>query len=153
MPDRPFLAKIHIAKKQLGLSEDDYRSLLGQRYGVDSSKALTNTQAADLLAAFEALGWQPAAPSPAAAQRRGWGKARYEHLAGRAGMATPRQLRKIEASWRSLARNPSDAALLAFLERQTGIKRMEWLRKTDVPAVLTALKHMKDDPKTDADHG
>jgi len=36
-------AKIHVAKKQLGLKEDEYRAILS-RFGVESSKDLTQNQ-------------------------------------------------------------------------------------------------------------
>lgn len=137
--NRASLAKIHIARKEMGLSEEQYRDLLGQRYGVASSKELNESQAADLLVAFAAMGWKPAG-----GKRWGWGKQRYEELAGRPGyFAAPHQLRKIEAVWRDVARNPSDEALEAFIERQTGIKRLIWLHQEHVVPVLTALKMMK----------
>ena len=35
-------AQIHIAKQQLGLTEEDYRALLARTAGVSSSKGLTD---------------------------------------------------------------------------------------------------------------
>ncbi len=64
------LAKIHIAKAQLGLDDDTYRALLARVAGVRSAKDLSPRQVGLVLAEFERLGWQPTtnagrkAPSP-----------------------------------------------------------------------------------------
>ncbi len=59
MPDRKDLAKIHIAKKELGLDDATYRGILWDRYRLDSAANLTPRQAADLIAHFRAKGWRP----------------------------------------------------------------------------------------------
>lgn len=147
MPERATLAKIHIAKKALALTDEQYRDMLTDRYGVASSKDLSDAQCTDLLAAFEELGFKPSRLSRRPNDRAGnTGKQKYEYLTGAQGrshwFATPRQLRMVEAAWRDLARDPSDEALQAFVERQTGIKILVWLTKDKVTAVLTAMKYM-----------
>lgn len=52
------LAKIHIAKAQLGLDDDTYRTLLARVAGVRSAKELSPRQIGAVLAEFERLGWQ-----------------------------------------------------------------------------------------------
>lgn len=52
------LAKIHIAKAQLGLDDDTYRALLARVAGVRSAKELSPRQIGAVLAEFERLGWQ-----------------------------------------------------------------------------------------------
>ena len=59
MPDRKDLAKIHIAKKELGLDDATYRGILWDRYHLDTAADLTPGQAADLIALFRAKGWRP----------------------------------------------------------------------------------------------
>jgi phage gp16-like protein len=62
------LAKIHIAKKQLGLDEETYRAMLLQHGGASSSKDLTIIGAAKVLAHLERCGFKPKAaarPRPA----------------------------------------------------------------------------------------
>ena len=56
----PLLAKIHIAKKDLHLDDDTYRSAISMISGgkTDSSAKLNRTQRLDLLRHFESLGWQ-----------------------------------------------------------------------------------------------
>lgn len=51
-------ALIHVAKKQLGLSEDEYRAVLEQ-VGVGSSKDLTDKTFGVVMAHFERLGFKP----------------------------------------------------------------------------------------------
>lgn len=60
MPNRNELAKIHIAKKELGLDEETYRGVLWDRYHKDSAAELTASQVADLLDLFRQKGWRPA---------------------------------------------------------------------------------------------
>lgn len=137
MPDNNLLARIHILKKEAGLSEDQYRTLLGG-YGVASSKDFSNVQArkfADFLQKYI---------NRSSNQGHGWGKNKYEYLRGRQGdFAEPQQLRMIEAIWREVARNPGDSALQTFLQRQCGVKNITWLKKDHVEPVLVALKVMK----------
>jgi len=54
---RGLLAKIHIAKNELGLSEDLYREILIERYGVDTAAELSISQMEDLVAYFRECGW------------------------------------------------------------------------------------------------
>jgi phage gp16-like protein len=53
------LAKIHVAKKQLALSDDEYRTMLRSIADVDSAKDLTPEGAAKLLKHMERCGFQP----------------------------------------------------------------------------------------------
>lgn len=144
MPDKRQLARIHILKKKAGLSDDEYRAMLGSfgagvnEQGEPSSKYLSDEQAEALIGLLEEQ-----SRGLTGYDIPGWGKEKYEYLRGRpGGFAQPQQLRKIEAIWRDKARNPGDGALLRFVERQTGIKRLEWLKSEHAKAVLTALKHM-----------
>lgn len=53
------LAQIHIAKQQLGLSDDEYRAILARTAGVSSSKQLTNRNVGNVLDEFRRLGFVP----------------------------------------------------------------------------------------------
>lgn len=72
------LAKIHIAKAQLGLDDDTYRAILARVAGVRSAKDLSPRQIGAVIAEFERLGWVPkvaqktsrAKPKPAADRRK-----------------------------------------------------------------------------------
>ena len=59
MPDRKNLAKIHIAKRELGLSDTEYRRILRLCLGVSTSKDLREEEATDLLSLLRDMGWKP----------------------------------------------------------------------------------------------
>jgi hypothetical protein len=49
MPDKKYLARIHIMKKEKGIPEEDYRRVLSSEFGVRSSKDLDNQKALRLI--------------------------------------------------------------------------------------------------------
>ena len=53
------LAKIHIARQQLGLDDDTYRAMLRSVAGVESAKDLTAAGASKVLAHMERSGFKP----------------------------------------------------------------------------------------------
>jgi phage gp16-like protein len=133
-PSRSELAKIHIAAKDLGLAEDDYRALLYSRYKVRSAADLSQRRAWDLLEHFRALGWRPrptgSGPGPARPAPR----------------PDDPQSRKILALWISLGqagalRNASDMALNAYCKRMVGVDALRFA----TPAMKSRLiEHLKE---------
>jgi len=129
MPSRNDLAKIHIAKKALGLTDQVYRDILKARFRKDSAAKLSAGQAFQLLNYFQTLGWKPS---------------RQPQLPG---LDVPRdgQSQKVLALWISLhkdkiVRDGSDRALMAFVKRQTGKDHLRWCDATDKSQVIEALK-------------
>lgn len=59
---RGLLAKVHIAKKELGLLDDDYRDILGREFGVTSSAALADRELENLVSYFKSKGWKNRKP-------------------------------------------------------------------------------------------
>ncbi|MGP9666270.1 gp16 family protein [Halomonas sp. AOP22-C1-8] len=53
------LAQIHIAKAQLGLTDEDYRAILARTAGVSSAKELTNRTVGGVMFEFRRLGFEP----------------------------------------------------------------------------------------------
>lgn len=53
---KAMLAKVHLAKAQRAMSEDEYRTMLSDRYGVDSAADLTDKQLHSLLLYLQELG-------------------------------------------------------------------------------------------------
>ena len=128
-PSKAALAKIHIAKKELGLSDEVYRDILKIQCGRTSSAKLTPMQAEQLLRHFKKLGWQPKA-----AQKL-------------PGMDIPSdgQSQKILALWISLhqagvIKDRSDKALLAFVKRMTHKDHLRWCDGQDKHKIIEALK-------------
>lgn len=129
---RADLAKIHLAKKQLGLKEDEYRALLASVAKVTSAKDLDFMGRQRLLIQLQSMGFKPAA-APGKGRRKAWKPA--------AGS----QSSKILALWLELKRKgkldePNDTALFAFVERMTGIKHPDWLTADQANDVIEGLK-------------
>ena len=130
-PSRADLAKIHIAKKELGLTEEAYRDILMVQFRRDSAARLTTGQAFKLLQHFQRLGWKP------------------KSQAQLPGLAIPSdgQSKKIQALWITLhqagvVRDRSDKAMLAFVKRLTGTDRLQWCTGDQKNTVIEALKGM-----------
>ena len=121
------LAKMHIAKKQLGLDEDTWRDLLERETGKRSSKDMTDRERGRVLEVLKNQGFKPASKG----SRKGL-----------EGKYAP----KLQALWIAgynlgLIRNKEDAALLAFVKRQTGIDHTRFLRYAEDGArAIEALK-------------
>ena len=58
---RALLAKVHIAKKELALSDETYRDILARVTGCQSSRDCSERQLEQLLDEFRRLGWKPKA--------------------------------------------------------------------------------------------
>lgn len=122
------LAKIHMAKKALGLTDDDYRALLARVGKVQTAADLDIAGRARVLREFERLGWR--------AQPTGKPKPK---------LCREPQAKKIRALWLALygagvVRNPDESALLAYVRRQQQVDRLEWLSVAAASKVIEALK-------------
>ncbi len=127
------IQKIHIAKNELGMSKDDYLQFLSN-WDVTTSKDLTVAEADEALIRLEEQGW---VPKPAKK------KSNYDQYTNRSSeFAAPSQLKLAEILWKIVARNPSDQARDKFIFRQTKIRKLEWLKKPHIEAVLCALEDM-----------
>lgn len=134
MPSQANLAKIHIAKKELGLDDQVYRDILRLRFHVDSSKKLNDRQCFVLLNDFKRRGWKPRHGNtrPAAPKQ--------SRALDQAAMS-----RKIRALWLSLhemgiVRDPGESALGAYTKRMTGVDALQWLDGKQMWTVLESLK-------------
>ena len=58
MPTNAELAKVHIAKRDLKLTDPLYRGFLNVLFGETSAKDLTHEQVEELLEHFKSLGWK-----------------------------------------------------------------------------------------------
>jgi phage gp16-like protein len=132
MPVQKLLAKIHIAKKELNLSDDTYRDILYRKFRVGTSAALSNSQAMVLVHHFKDLGWQPKMKPK-----------KYDDQKGDIYSATPAQKRKIEAMWHDLYRgNEETKHLRQFLWNHFKISDIRFLDKDKAYNVIEALKSM-----------
>lgn len=126
------LSKVHIARQQLGMDDDSYRSLLGRVAGVRSAKDLTGKQAGAVLREFERLGWKPA-PSQKATGK----PANFSTL--------PNEISKIEAL---LADMKLPWAYADALARQMyKVQKVAWLRKPGQLTGLIAALHVEQEKR------
>lgn len=139
-PSKPFvgtdaarrarLAKVHIAKKDLQLDEDDYRQILLDETGHTSASDCSAAELDRVIRRFEGRGWKPKPKKP-----------------GARGTARHPMARKARALWISLyhlgaVRSRDEKALEAFAKRQLGCDRLVWAKQSDGYRLIEALKAM-----------
>ena len=121
------LAKIHVAKAQLGLDDDTYRALLARIAGVRSAKELNKRQIGAVLAEFERLGFKP---KPAKKAGRAVPKAAPDRAA---------MIGKIEAFLAEAKRPWSYADAMAL--RMMKVERVEWCDADQLRRLIAALTY------------
>jgi Protein of unknown function (DUF1018) len=130
------LGKIHIAKKKLGIEDEDYRAMIANlTEGKTSCKDCSHKELGIIMDALVGLGFKPSKP-----------KVKLSPKAGK----TPSQADKIRAMWIDLyqsgvVRNRGDDALQHFVQRLTKVDRVEWLDHRQAVVVITALTKMGED--------
>lgn len=127
MPERKaMLAKIHIAKKDLGLDDDTYRAIIARHGdGKASSRELTIGQLDLVLREFTGKGWQPKQP------KKGRKPHNFDKLPG--------YVTKVEAlladmglSWAyadSIARNITSGNGAPEINKAPGVDRLAWVKE------------------------
>ena len=116
----PQIALIHVLAKQAGIDEDCRRDIIEQVTGKRSARDLTSIEAVSVIDRLK-------------------GASKSTDIDGPYG-------KKLRALWISawnlgVVHNRTDAAMLAFVERQTGIERTRWLRAAkDARKAVEALK-------------
>ncbi|MVA24520.1 regulatory protein GemA [Agrobacterium vitis] len=123
------IAAIHVAKKQLGLDDDTYRAKLTNITGKASVKAMDEDERQKVLTVFRNEGFAPASAA----------KGKRKPLEGKFA-------KKMQALWIAgynlgIVENRDDAALLAFVTRQTGLDHVRFLHHADdARAAIEGLK-------------
>ncbi len=137
------LAKIHIAKKELGLADREYRQIiegvmaLHDLAGEPSSGNLPPEARETLLDTFREMGWSPIRKDDDPA----W-KGRYE-ASSEPGKATQRQLDYIAMMEWELGWLDNPKRLRGFIERTRGEKKRPWiLSNRQASDVITGLEKM-----------
>lgn len=126
--NRAMLAKIHIAKKALGLTDEVYRDLLYCNFRVESAKDLAERDGMRLLELLKVKGWKPRAGKVAAD-----GKKKGDFIVIKPGPVA-RQQRKVLALWNELGY--AMEKLHARCRQQFGVDRFEWVVDYDALHVL-----------------
>ena len=151
---------IHVYKNKLGIDDDTYRDMLQTGYGVNSSKDLTVEEATDLVTKLLGRINEIRHPNLRTKNKResryGTGKQKYENLNNSTKidtgskivtvqtrgpvLASSKQLRYIEALWKTRSREKSDESLMKFCERITGKSDLVFISMADASALIAAIK-------------
>lgn len=122
---------IHIAKAQVGLSEEDYRAVLESTTGKTSCSEMTLFELDETLKAMKKLGFR-VKKLETKEDEIGWD-------------ASEEQMNYIKGMWELVARDKSDRALYRFIRRITGAAHPRFMRSADSQKVITALRKMMAD--------
>lgn len=125
---------VHVARRELSLTEESYRDILARITGKRTAADLDLEGLGKVIAEFQRLGWHP--------------RTRTGHSAGGAGsrlMAADALSRKIRALWLSLwqlgeLEDPSEEALAQFVKRTVEVEALQWLDPRQADQVIKALR-------------
>ncbi len=132
------LAKIHLAKKQLGLDDDTYRAVIERitKGRTDSSGEMTEAERRALLDEFARKGYQSAPPRE---RQDDWITISPNHPGAahlRKLLACAYELERIGA----VKSGSTKVWLRKFVKKITGVDSLQWLDATDANKVIEALK-------------
>ncbi|GAB6039012.1 hypothetical protein JCM15519_35710 [Fundidesulfovibrio butyratiphilus] len=136
---RALLAKVHIARKQLGLTEGEYRAVLDTRCKVASSGELDTRSLQALVDYFKTIGWKPGR-GPNTRKRQ---QAPHTVDHDETGQGREPYMGKIEALLADLGRLEGRFMPWAYasgiLKRQTGLERLEYASRDQLQSVIAVL--------------
>jgi hypothetical protein len=118
--------KIWALAGEIGFDETLLRDLVERQTGQRSTSALTNRQANALIEEMNRIG----------------GKQPTQTTTGtrRSGMATPEQIHKIRSLERELGWADNPKRLQAFMQKYSGVSRLEWLPLAAAASLIESLK-------------
>lgn len=137
-PRNRLIQQIHVAKRELGLAEAEYRALLAGATGKESCSAMGPSELSAVIEALKKLGFKTTfkgAPDGKKSARK--------------------VIRLIFGLWTECARrgvieSGERKALFSFVQRMTGINHPDWLDNSQANKVVEALKAMRDRAKAEA---
>ena len=126
---RKQIALLHVAKRDLGLDDDDYRAILARYGGCESAADLDLYGFDNVIRYFTALGF-----------RSTWTKRTY---GDRPGMASPAQVDLMRLLWRQYhGDDENDVALNRWLMKYHKVSALRFVDAKKVGSVIAALKAM-----------
>ena len=141
MANNKQLAKIHIAKKDLGISDSAYRDLLSG-WGVSSSKELSEKQADEVIEGLKKIGFKPKRASRQSSVHSP--QIRIQLPENRPDeMATQKQMDMLASMWVSYSREKTEESFRKFVKNIAKVDLVEWLLKADVQKVRLAIMRLK----------
>ncbi len=137
--------QIGYMRKLLAIDEDTYREMLSQYNGAESSKDLSTYDANIFLNNLRDKANEAGVFKPKASTKMRQYK--YNNLGWRSGMATPAQLRKIEAMWFDVSYAKTDEARAQGLDiickKITGKDSLKFIKHNDVSKLIKAITEMQ----------
>lgn len=131
------LKLIHMARRDLAMSDADYRAAVSSTTGgrTDSSGKCTDAERRRLLAHFRRMGWVPKKPN----------RRKYSPGSSHKAPEDKTQADKIRAMWIAMGkagavRQPTEKALGKFCFRLTKKHSPDWLNHREAVIVITALE-------------
>lgn len=113
---------VHVARRDLNLSDADYRTILREQGGADSAGDMNIIQLERVVAYLKKQGFK---------------------VSQKPKLASDQESKKARAMWLTLhaigaVRDPSEAALLRYARRQCKVDRLEWAK--DMRPIIESLK-------------
>lgn len=126
----PLIAKIHVAKKQLALTDESYRDVLRKITGKESSSKMSDYELKAVIEEFNRLGFDGKHRPVKSGQRK---------------MAKGSQAKMIRGLWLQLRdlgvlKNSSEEALLGYVKRMTDVDDLQWITPGDAGIVINGLR-------------
>ncbi|MGC4409266.1 regulatory protein GemA [Rhizobium rosettiformans] len=133
------IALLHVAKRELGLTDDDYRAILARHGHCNSSADLNASGFTSVMKYMAALGFKSTSATPS-----GFGERR--------GMASPAQIDLIRALWLKYHGEADDkeAALNNWLTRFHKVSALRFVDVAKASKIITALKRMTSRKKNES---
>lgn len=132
---RRWIQTIHVAKKQLKLTDEMYQAILTGAAGVTSSTQIKTWQQYEaVLAALKASGFVPAKKSTVS------GSTGKQGTAG--NRLTYRQEHYIQWLWQEASRQKDEHSLRAIVKNITGVDDIAFLTRSDATKVIIALRQI-----------
>lgn len=142
------IKRIHTIISVLLIDDDTYRVALAERFGVTTCKNLSLYQAQAFIKELEDITQKIEQKTdylePKETEKQ---PERFSNLDNRPGMATPPQLRKIEAMWQDISIVPEpdarNRALRRFVQRIAGVADLRFLDREGASKIINALNAME----------
>ena len=141
------LQLVHVAKKKLGLSDDEYQTLIASiKTNASSCTDLSLFQIDQLYQLLKKIGFKPTPKTPTRHKPNRPNRPNLPNLPGalapKNGWATPKQLHYIRLLWQRCSRSQDEASLNKICLRLTHIGLLDWLDKDSATKVILALRDL-----------
>lgn len=129
---------IHIAKSQIGLSDEDYRAVLESTAKKSSCSEMSVFELNEVLKAMKKLGFK-VKKMETREEEIGWDTSK-------------KQMDYIKGMWQLVARDKRDRALYSFINRIAGVRHPRFMDEIGAQKVIIALRKMMENAGLNPDY-